>query len=364
MSTSLGWIARVVDSKKISPRVVNLEHSSSSDLRKGHEFTLPYTEGRIIDIDTNVRAPENHTITAIKGIRVGHVTSSRARTGCTVVLCQPAAVAGVDVRGSAPGTRETEAIKPGRRVEKAHAVLLTGGSAFGLDAAGGVMKFLEERGVGFSAGRVRVPIVPAAVIFDLGVGSPHIRPDRSMGYRACLNATRRPVAMGRVGAGTGATVGKAPGLVASAGGIGSACAGLSSGLVVGALVVVNAVGNVVDFRTGEIVAGARSLKTEGFVDVTAYLLRQPLKGRRSEGNTTIGVVATNAALSPAETNKVAEMAHDGIARSIQPSHTMSDGDTLFTLSLGTKAANVNSVGMLAAEVVSQAILNAVRLKPD
>ena len=298
----------------------------------------------------------NQTLTAIDGIKVGHATDATARTGCTVVLCPAGATAGVDVRGAAPGTRETDALRPGRLVQKAHAVLLTGGSAFGLDAAGGVVQYLEEQNIGFPAGPVRVPIVPGAVIFDLGVGDAKVRPDREMGYQACVNATDAPVAIGTVGAGTGATVGKAPGVTPSAGGVGSACKFLDSGLIVAAIVVVNALGNVVDPGTGLIVAGG---KEDGdFVDITERLLgaNNIVHGT----NTTIGVVATNATLSVTEVNRVAEMAHDGMARAIRPSHTMFDGDTLFSLATWSHTgSSVNTVGILAAEVVAAAIVKAV-----
>ena len=297
----------------------------------------------------------NQTLTAIDGIKVGHATDATAQTGCTVVLCPAGVTAGVDVRGAAPGTRETEALRPGRLVQKAHGVLLTGGSAFGLAAAGGVVQYLEEQNVGFLAGPVRVPIVPAAVIFDLGVGDAKVRPDRQMGYQACLNATDEPVVMGTIGAGTGATVGKAPSVTPSPGGVGSACKYLDSGLIVAAIVVVNALGNVVNPRTGEIVAGGK--ENGSFVDITERLLDADLVPGT---NTTIGVVATNATLTPAEVHRVAEMAHDGMARAIRPSHTMFDGDTLFTLATGAHTGNsVNTVGILAAEVVAEAIVNAV-----
>ena len=300
-------------------------------------------------------ASTNQTLTAIDGIKVGHATDTTARTGCTVVLCPAGATAGVDVRGAAPGTRETEALRLGRLVQKAHAVLLTGGSAFGLDAAGGVVQYLEEQNVGFSAGPVRVPIVPAAVIFDLGVGDVKVRPDREMGYQACLNATDEPVAMGTIGAGTGATVGKAPGVTPSPGGVGSACKYLVSGLIVAAIVVVNALGNVVNPDTGEIVAGGK--EDGSFVDITERLLDAKLV---QGTNTTIGVVATNATLTAAETHRVTEMAHDGMARAIRPSHTMFDGDTLFSLATGAHTgSSVNTIGILAAEVVAEAIVNAV-----
>ncbi len=326
----------------------------------------------------------NDTITAIKGIKVGHATNPVARTGCTVILCESGAVAGVDVRGSAPGTRETDAIRPGGLVQCAHAVLLTGGSVFGLDAAGGVMQYLEERGIGFPAGPVRVPIVPAAVIFDLGVGDAKVRPDSEMGYRACVSATNQPVKMGQIGAGAGATLGKAMGCIPSNGGVGSACRRLKSGLIVGAIVVVNALGNIVDPMTGAIVAGARDKGTGEFVDIVARLSDPavppcPPAGRGEHSpssplqtggtNTTIGIVATNAELSPTAVTKVAQMAHDGLARAIRPAHTMFDGDTIFALSLGTETASspdaigsaeVNTIGIVAAEVMAEAILQAVK----
>ncbi len=305
---------------------------------------------------------ENDTITAISGLKVGHATNEKARTGCTVILCEFGAVAGVDVRGSAPGTRETDAIRPGGLVEKVHAVLLTGGSAFGLEAAGGVMQFLEERGVGFPAGPVRVPIVPSAVIFDLGVGDPRVRPDREMGYHTCVNATNTKIEMGQVGAGTGATVGKGPGLQPSNGGIGSACRVLKSGLMVGAIVVVNAVGNVVDPTTGKIIAGAKDPETGEFVNITERLSDPEEKDQfqTPNTNTTIGAVATNATLSPTEVTKVAQIAHDGLARTIHPVHTMFDGDTIFALSTGTHDAPVNTVGIVAAAVMAEAICRAVK----
>ncbi len=300
-------------------------------------------------------ASKNQTLTAIDGIEVGHATDLIARTGCTVILCPAGATAGIDVRGAAPGTRETESIRPGRLVQKAHAVLLTGGSAFGLDAAGGVVQYLEEKDIGFSAGPVRVPIVPAAVIFDLGVGDAKVRPDRQMGYQACLNATSEPIAMGAVGAGTGATVGKAPGVTPSSGGVGSACIHLDNGLMVTAFMVVNALGNVVNPTTGEIIAGGK--ENGDFVDITERLLDANIVPGT---NTTIGVVATNATLSGAEATRVAEMAHDGLARAIRPSHTMFDGDVLFTLATGAHtSSSVNSIGILAAEVVAEAIVAAV-----
>lgn len=297
----------------------------------------------------------NQTLTAIDRIQVGHATDTDARTGCTVIICPEGATAGVDVRGAAPGTRETESIRPGRLIQKVHAVLLTGGSAFGLDAAGGVVQYLEENDIGFHAGSVRVPIVPAAVIFDLHVGDAHVRPDRQMGYQACVDAADTPVVMGAVGAGTGATVGKAPNVMPSAGGVGSACISLENGLAVAALTVVNALGNVVDPVTGEIVAGGTI--NGSFVDITERLLDADIVPGT---NTTIGVVATNAILSVAEATRVSEMAHDGMARVVRPSHTMFDGDTLFTLATGEHSgSSVNSIGILAAEVVAESIVKAV-----
>jgi len=299
------------------------------------------------------------TITAIAGIKVGHVTDTRARTGCTVILCEQGAIAGVDVRGSAPGTRETDAIRPGCLVLSAHAILLTGGSAFGLDAAGGVMQFLEARNIGFPVGPVQVPIVPAAVIFDLGVGDPKVRPDHAAGLQACVNATRAPVAMGRVGAGTGATVGKLPGFTPSPGGLGSALMAIEdTGAMVGAIVVVNAAGDVIDPTSGQVVVGAKDPVTGKFVGLAEHL-----KVPGSFGNTTIGAVVTNAKLTVAEATKVAQMAHDGLARTIRPIHTMFDGDTIFTLATGRAQATVHAVGVLAAEVMARAVLKAVAPQP-
>lgn len=302
---------------------------------------------------------KNGTITAVKGIQVGHATNRRACTGCTVVLCMAGAAAGVDVRGFAPGTRETDAIRPGRLVGQAHGILLTGGSAFGLDAASGVMRFLEERGAGFPTSHGVVPIVPAAVIYDLGVGDARVRPDKAMGYRACKAATDAPVPTGRIGAGAGATVGKAPGLHPADAGIGSACARLPGGATVGALIVVNAVGGVVNPDSSSMIAGGHGAASGPKVEVGRK--SPPEHGPGMPGtNTTIGVVATDAALSSVEANVVAAMAHDGIARAIRPAHTLRDGDTLFTLSTGKRKADVNAVGILAAEVVAQAIMSAVR----
>jgi len=311
------------------------------------------------------------TLTDVPGIEVGHAQDEEALTGCTVILCRHGAVAGVDQRGGAPGTRETDLLKPVNFVEHVHAVLLTGGSAFGLEAAGGVVRYLEERGIGFNVGVARVPIVPAAVIFDLALGRADRRPDATMGYRAAAAASRQPVAEGNVGAGCGASVGKILGMKqAMKAGVGSAAVRLSGGIVVGALMVVNAFGDVIDPRTGRIVAGARSTRfgpvqigePGGFVD-TLELMKTGI-GRTllqfvTRSNTVIGVVATNARLSKAEATRMAQMAQDGVARAIRPAHTMLDGDTLFALSTGNKRTDLSVLGAVAAEVVAEAILRAV-----
>ena len=302
----------------------------------------------------------NTTLTAVPGIRVGHAQNEEARTGCTVILCEAGAVGGVDQRGGAPGTRETDLLRPLHRVEQVHGILLTGGSAFGLDAAGGVMRYLEERGIGFDVGVARVPIVPAAVIFDLAIGRADVRPDAALAYQACLNAATDPVIEGSVGAGTGATVGKILGMQnAAPSGVGCACVEIVEGLFVGAIAVVNALGDVVDPRTGEIIAGARL--EAGFADTLKVMQRfQALSSAPSASNTVIGVVATNAKLSKEEANKVAQMAHDGLARAIRPAHTMYDGDTIFALSTGERSADVNLIGAYAAEVFAEAIVRGVQ----
>lgn len=312
------------------------------------------------------------SITLVEGIRVGHAEDLEALTGCTVVLCEKGAVGGIDQRGGAPGTRETDALHPVHLVEKVHGVMLSGGSAFGLDSASGAMRYLEERGVGFNVGVAKVPIVPAAILFDLALGSAERRPDAEMGYQACLNATQEAPAEGNVGAGTGATVGKILGMgQAMKAGIGSAGMDIGEGVQVGALVAVNAFGDVIDPETGAIVAGARSIKKgplkvgegEYFADTMAVM--RGLVGRSilkfaQRGNTLIGVVATNAKFDKEEATKLAQMAMNGVARRIRPANTMLDGDTIFTLATGKKKADVNIVGAYAAEVVAEAILRAVQ----
>lgn len=300
-------------------------------------------------------------ITDVSGITVGQITDAQAATGCTVVLCDHGAVAGVDVRGSAPGTRETDLLRPMNLVERVHAVLLTGGSAFGLAAADGVMRFLEERGIGFDAAVATVPIVPAAVIFDLAVGDPAVRPDAAMGYAACVAASGGEVEEGTTGAGTGATVGKLLGpLSAMKGGVGTWAVRLPGGVIVGALVVVNAFGDVIDDRTGVILAGARDPATGRFLNTAAALLTAAdVPGFAA--NTTLGVVATNAALTKEQACKIAQVAHDGLARVISPVHTMYDGDAIFALSTGSAKANLISLGAAAERAVAEAVKRAVTL---
>ena len=308
------------------------------------------------------------SITDVEGIRVGHFTDPRRPTGCTVILYERGAVAGVDVRGSAPGTRETDLLKPWNLVDKVNAIVLSGGSAFGLDAASGVVRYLDERGFGFSLGGAPpVPIVPAAVLFDLTVGDAKIRPTAQSGYDACTKATSGPVPEGNVGAGAGATVGKLLGNKPMKGGIGSTSIKLPNGVVVAAIVAVNCVGDVHDPSTGQIIAGALNADGKSFLNITEALKRGTGvaaggAGRGGAGeNTTIGVVATNARFDKTEMTKIAQMAHDGFARAINPSHTMYDGDTIFAMSTGASpvVANVTGIGALAAEAVSGAILRGV-----
>jgi L-aminopeptidase/D-esterase-like protein len=315
-----------------------------------------------------VRAEEprnNPGLTAVPGLKVGHYTLAERPTGCTVILAPNGAVAGVDVRGGAPGTRETDLLDPVNTVERVHAIVLSGGSAFGLDAASGAARWLEEHGIGFDTSAGRVPIVPAAVLFDLGLGDPKIRPTAECGYKAAAAATAGPVAEGNVGAGAGATVGKllGPGR-AMKGGLGSTALALPDGLVVAALVAVNAVGDVVDPATGRVVAGLRTADGKGLADSRVLLRVGALSGVESPlrgANTTLAVVATNARLTKAQITKVARMAHDGLARAISPAHLPSDGDTVFALATGIHGeADVGTVGALAAEAVADAILRAVR----
>ncbi|HSL29317.1 MAG TPA: P1 family peptidase [Anaerolineales bacterium] len=293
-------------------------------------------------------------ITDIRGIEVGHAQDEEALTGCTVILCREGAVAGVDVRGGAPGTRETDLMNPVNLVEKVHAIVLAGGSAFGLEAATGVMRYLEEKGIGFQTGEARVPIVPAAILYDLSLGRADVRPDAAMGYRAAAEASPKPPREGNVGAGTGASVGKMRGMeFAMKSGIGTWSIE-SNGLIVGALVAVNAIGDVVDPNSGEKIAGLRS-------GTSLEWMKNNQARPEIQSNTVIGVVATNARLTKAGATKVAQMAHDGLARAIRPAHTMYDGDTIFALSTGGREADISLVGACAAEVMAQAIVRAVKL---
>ncbi len=302
-------------------------------------------------------------ITDVDGIKIGHFTDSRRPTGCTVILCERGAVAGVDVRGSAPGTRETDLLKPTNSVDKVNAIVLSGGSAFGLDTASGVMRYLEEHNSGYATAGGKVPIVPAAILYDLTVGDGKIRPDASAGYKACVSAKSGAVEEGSVGAGAGATVGKLNGGKPMKGGIGTSSIKLPEGLVIGAIVAVNCVGDVIDPKTGKIVAGARTPDGKAFLNIMgAYRSGRGVIQSTTPGqNTTIGLVATNARFDKTQMTKIAEMAHDGMARAINPTHTPFDGDTLFALSTGTSVVNANhgAVGALAAEAVAEAILRAV-----
>ena len=303
-------------------------------------------------------------LTAVSGIKVGHHTLTERPTGCTVILTETGAVASVDVRGGAPGTRETDLLDPVNHVQQVNAIVLSGGSAFGLDAATGVVRYLEERGFGYDVGVAKVPIVPAAILFDLPFGGkPKVRPTAECGYAAAMAATDGPVTEGSIGAGAGATIGKMGGPTRSMkAGIGSASITLPDGLVVAALVAVNAVGDIIDPATGKVVAGVRTEDGKGFADART-LIRSGALGRRPPPpgqNTTIGVVATNAVLTKVEALKVAQMAHDGFARAISPVHTPADGDTIFAVATGTRAgeANVGLIGALAAEAMADAIVRA------
>ena len=317
-------------------------------------------------------APRNTTLTAVPGIKVGHYTLAERPTGCTVILAEAGVTAGVDVRGSAPATRETDLLNPVNLVQIAHAIVLSGGSAFGLDSASGVMRYLEERRIGFEFGLAHVPIVPAAAIFDLSVGDGRIRPGADCGYQAARAAAGGPVAEGSVGAGAGATVGKAAGMGRSMkGGVGSASLTLPNGLIVAALVVLNAAGDVIDPANGQVVAGVRSADGKTLADARK-LLRAGGAGvgnGAARQNTTLGVVATNARLTKTEATRVSQMAHDGFARALAPAHTPGDGDVIFTLATGGMAATgatrsttseAGQVGALAAEVMADAIVRAAR----
>ncbi|TSA55448.1 MAG: peptidase S58 family protein [Dehalococcoidia bacterium] len=299
-------------------------------------------------------------ITDVPGIKVGHYTNRKAATGCTVVLCEDGAVGGVDVRGASPGTRDTDLLRPMNQVERIHAILLSGGSCFGLDAAGGVQRYLEERGYGYEVANVRVPIVPAAILFDLAIGNAKVRPGIKEGYKACVAAKRSRVPEGCVGAGTGAMVGQLMGTNRSTkSGLGTASEKICGNVIVGAIIAVNALGDIIDPNTGDIIAGLRRKDGKGFIR-SADLMKKGYRYLSQPGsNTVIGVVATNARLTKEQANKVAQMAHDGMARAINPCHTMLDGDTIFALSTGTQECDITTVGLTAADMICKAIIRGV-----
>jgi L-aminopeptidase/D-esterase-like protein len=307
-------------------------------------------------------------ITDVPGIKVGHASDFKALTGCTVVLCEKGATGGVDIRGTATGTRQIDALTPLHLVDKIHAILLAGGSAFGLDAAGGVMAYLEEKGKGFDVNKTKVPIVPAAIIFDFGIGDFRVRPSHKMGYQACLNASRK-AEEGSIGVGTGATVGKLFGIErAMKGGVGTSSIRGPDGLVVGALVVVNAFGDVIDPNSNQILAGARKSKKSSQFANSSKWIKQGVT-RKEFGattpsepavfNTTLGVIATNAGLSKKEVQQVTQIAHLGLAKTISPLHTTFDGDLLFAISYGKKKSNVNTIGLLGEKALMDAVKRAI-----
>ncbi|HEU4635009.1 MAG TPA: P1 family peptidase, partial [Edaphobacter sp.] len=302
-----------------------------------------------------IALPEGGSITDVPGVKVGHHTLSERPTGCTVVICEHGATAGVDVRGSAPGTRETDLLSPVNTVEQVQAILLSGGSAYGLAAATGVVRWLEEHNLGYKIGKGVVPIVPAAILMDLGVGDFKIRPGDEHGYKACVAATTGPMAEGNVGAGAGATVGKMFGpKFAMKSGLGTASVKIGdTGIVVGAIVAVNAVGDVINPHSGKVVAGARSEDNKGYRDSMAAVLKGYRVVMENGANTTIGIVATNAPFTKTQMTKIAQMSHDGYARSINPVHTMADGDTIFAMSTGLAKvkADLSAIGAIAATVM-------------
>jgi L-aminopeptidase/D-esterase-like protein len=304
-------------------------------------------------------------ITDVPGITVGQVTRTERLTGCTVIVAEAGAVAGVDVRGSAPGTIETDLLNPLNLVQQVHAVFLSGGSAFGLDVATGVRKYLYERKIGFETRAAKVPIVPGAILYDLGIGNrPEIWPTAECGYRAAAAATAGPVEEGNIGAGAGATIGKTGGGGAMKGGLGTASIAVPAGahtLIVGAIVAVNAVGDVIDPRTGNVVAGVRTPDGKGLADARRLLRAGAPAPVKAGQNTTIGVIATNARLTKVQATKVAQMAHDGLARAIYPAHTMGDGDAIFAMATGRiDNSDVSRIGALAAEAMADAIVRAAQ----
>lgn len=299
----------------------------------------------------------------LAGFRFGHAQNHQALTGCSVIICEGGAVGGVEVRGGSPGTRETDALHAGNLVEEVHGIFLSGGSAYGLDVGTGIMRFLEEKDIGFDVQVAKVPIVSGAILFDLYPGDPTVRPDSQMGYDACIHAfSDETFQQGNVGAGTGATVGKCLGYdFAMRGGVGSHAIEVG-GLQIGAVVAVNAFGDIVDPTTNQLIAGAYDQAKQIFLKSEEQLLSQ-LENKptnRFSGNTTIGTVVTNAKLTKSQANKMAAIAHDGFARTIRPSHTLVDGDTLFTVATNRIEADLNVLSMLASQVVEKAVINAVK----
>lgn len=302
-----------------------------------------------------------NAITDIEGVKVGHASDFEGLTGCTVILCEDGATGGIDVRGSAAGTRQTDSLQSQHLVEEVHAVVLSGGSAFGLNAAGGVLEYLEEKGKGFPTSATKVPIVPTAIIYDLSFGNPKARPNKEMGYKACKDATSGEVEEGSVGVGTGATVGKVYGMeLAMKGGFGTASRKLPNGLVVGAVVVVNAFGDVVNDENGDVIAGTRDSENgHRLINSFEHIKKGVTSKEEFFHNTTLGVVATNALLTKRDAIKISQMAHTGFAKTISPIHLTSDGDLVITLSTRKLKAEINIVGLLAEEAIIEAVKRAV-----
>ncbi|WP_419742233.1 P1 family peptidase [Paraclostridium dentum] len=300
-----------------------------------------------------------NNILDVKGIKVGQVEDKEGLTGCTVIICEDGGVCGVDVRGSAPGTRETDLLDPINMVQKVHAIVLSGGSAFGLESTCGVSRYLEEKGIGFDVGVAKVPIVTGAVLFDLGVGDPKCRPNIEMGYKACQIANNIELKQGNYGAGCGATVGKIRGSeFCTKGGIGSYSIKLDNGLVVSAIIAVNAFGDV--YENGQVIAGVLNDEKTDFLNTYDLMKKGVNKGGFNIDNTTIGAVATNAKLSKAECKKISQMAHNGFAKSIFPIHTPHDGDTIFTLATGEVETDITLLGSIASEVVEKSVISAIK----
>lgn len=300
-----------------------------------------------------------NNILDVKGIKVGQVQDTDALTGCTVIICEDGATCGVDVRGGGPGTRETDLLNPVNMIQKVHGIVLSGGSAFGLESTCGVSDYLEKQGIGFDVGVAKVPIVVGAVLFDLAVGNPNVRPDKKMGYEACVNASDTILNQGNYGAGCGATVGKIKGVdYIMKGGIGSSSITLENGLIVSAIVAVNAFGDV--YENGEIIAGTLNDDKNEIVNGYELMKQGITKGGFSIDNTTIGAIVTNAKLDKAGCTKVSQMAHNGYARTIFPIHTPHDGDTIFTMATGEVESDITLIGSLASEVMQQSIINAVK----